>query len=121
MARKTAPKAPTPKDDDGPARGPFASVGFRASAVVAPGDFSNIARRGSPAQDGGMTRDRRFATSTEVAKLLGVTPTAAWRAMRAGRIPCLSVGRRLYADLVRLDSVIAEQTAERQKRSGGER
>ena len=61
-----------------------------------------------------MENSKRFATSTEVAKMFGVGPVAAWRMMHAGRIPCIEIGRRLYADLSLLGDTIEAQTERRE-------
>ena len=67
-----------------------------------------------------MENSKMFATSTEVAKMFGVCRVAAWRMMHAGRIPCIEIGSRLYADLSLLDDTIEEQT-ERRKSAKNQR
>ncbi|MBI2892193.1 MAG: hypothetical protein HYY06_01485 [Deltaproteobacteria bacterium] len=61
----------------------------------------------------GSNTPKRFVTSTELGRMFGIGAVAAWRSMRSGRIPCISVGRKLYADLERLDAAVIEQTRER--------
>ena len=60
-------------------------------------------------------RNKRFVNSRELGELFGLGPVASWRLMRQGRVPCLSVGRKLYCDTSLLGDLIELQTIERQR------
>lgn len=73
-------------------------------------------------EDTGMTAAtaaRRFISTTEAGKLLGVGRVRAWQLCVDGTLPAIQVGRRYLVDVAALDSL--SQSAARKAKRGVQR
>ncbi len=57
-----------------------------------------------------------FITTTELAKLLGISRVAVFKKVKKGEIPAMKVGRSFVIDKTNLPELFGEGLSERQKR-----
>jgi len=58
-----------------------------------------------------------LVTLSAAARSLGISRWALWRAVKAGEIPAVKIGRRYFLSLARLEQLSTRQAAERRRAS----
>lgn len=60
-------------------------------------------------------RDKRFLTTTELAKILGFSRVSVWKKIKKGEIKAAKVGRNFVIDKKDLGGILGEELTKREK------